>query len=99
MAEVQLRPLAESDLLEIWSYLSQFSEDSANQLMIEFDQKFQLLSQTPYIGRLRPELQVENIRGLPHGHYVIYYIPSDEIIDIMRILHSRRDVEPLLSEP
>lgn len=48
MTRLLVRTLAESDLLEIWSYRSEYSEESANQLIVQFDQKFQLLSKSAY---------------------------------------------------
>ena len=99
MPELLLRPLAESDLLDIWSYVAQASEESANRLISEFDQRFQMLSQTPHIGRSRPELEVDGLRSFPLKSYVIYYRVTDDFIDVIRVLHARRDVGELLSEP
>ena len=99
MSQIQIRPLAQSDLFEIWSYLSQYSEEKANSLIAKFDLKFQLLAQSPQMGRSRPELLIEGLRSFPCDSYIIFYAPISEGIDVIRILHQRRDIEPLLSEP
>jgi toxin ParE1/3/4 len=98
MSHISIRPLAHSDLLDIWSYFSQSSEEKANALLIEFNQKFQLLSETPQMGRARPEL-LRDLRSFPCDNYIIFYFSTPEGIEIVRVLHMRRDIEAIISEP
>ena len=99
MTQLSLRPLAQRDLLKIWSYVAQSSERNAEKLITQFHEKFQLLVETPYIGRDRPELPTGELRSFPVGSYIIYYTPITEGIEVVRVLHMKRDVRPLLSEP
>lgn len=45
------------------------------------------------MGRLRREL-APRVRSLPFGRYVIFYVPLDDGIDVVRVLHSARDIDP-----
>lgn len=46
------------------------------------------------MGRTRPEL-LSNLRSIPIGNYVIYYIPRQRGIEIVRVLHGSRDLDSL----
>ena len=49
----------------------------------------------PMMGRARPEI-APDLRSLPFKRYVIYYLPLHDGIDVVRILHSARDLDGLL---
>lgn len=44
------------------------------------------------MGRARHELAT-NLRSFPFGRYVIFYSPVEGGIDVVRVLHSSRDVD------
>jgi toxin ParE1/3/4 len=44
------------------------------------------------MGRAREELAAD-LRSFPFGRYLIFYAPVDEGIDVVRVLHSARDVD------
>ncbi len=44
------------------------------------------------MGRARDELS-PGVRSMPFGRYVIFYEPLDDGIDVVRVLHSARDVD------
>jgi len=96
MAQIFIRPLAQNDLLDIWNYRSQFSEGKANSLIIQFDQKFQLLADNKHMGRKRTEFSFKKIRSFPLEQYVIFYIPTSKGIEVIRILHAKRDINQLI---
>jgi len=99
MSQIQIRPLAENDLIEIWSYLSQHSISTANKIISRFDQKFKMLAENPQMGRNRVELSIQDLRSFPLGSYVIFYLPLSEGIEVVRVLHNRRDVESIINKP
>ena len=99
MAQIKVRSLAELDLQEIWLYLSEISEEIADSILADFDQKFHLLAGNPRIGRVRPELLVNELRSFPAGKYIIFYLPLSDGIDVVRVLHSRREIDSIISEP
>lgn len=85
------RPRAKSDLVEIWDYIAEDSEARADSFVGLIDKKFRTLAQRPAIGRLRDEL-AESLRSFPVGRYVIFYRPLSNGVDIVRVLHSARDM-------
>jgi toxin ParE1/3/4 len=85
------RPRAKSDLVEIWDYIAEDSETRADDFIDRIDQKFRTLAQRPGIGRLRDELAAE-VRSFPVGRYVIFYRPRSNGVEIVRVLHSARDL-------
>ena len=40
-----------------------------------------------------------DLRSLPFGRYVVFYAPTADGIDVIRVLHSARDIEGLFDEP
>lgn len=50
------------------------------------------------MGRARDEL-LHGLRSFPFGRYVILYEPIDGGIDVVRVLHSARDVDAQFGEP
>ena len=85
------RPRAKSDLVEIWDYIAEDSEARADSFLDRIDKKFWILAQRPAIGRLRDEL-AESLRSFPVGRYIIFYIPLSNGVEIVRVLHSARDM-------
>jgi toxin ParE1/3/4 len=53
-----------------------------------------LLARQPYMGRARPELAY-NLRSIALARYMIFYRPSSNGVEIVRILHGSRDIEGL----
>lgn len=94
MAKVEISLLAESDLETIWDYYLEYSIDSAKKIIKEFGQKFELLSENPKLGRSHDEFIV-HLRSFPHKKYVIFYFPTENGIEIYRVLHGARDIEDL----
>ena len=98
MARVLRRPQAAEDIAEIWDYIAEDNPDAADRWVDRLDQQFQLLAAQPLMGRARDEL-VPGIRSFPFGRYVIFYTPLDDGIDVMRVLHSARDIDAQFDKP
>lgn len=91
------RPQALEDLAEIWTYIADDSPDRADTFADMVESKFQTLARHPSIGRHRPELGA-NLRSFVIGHYVIFYSPVSDGIEIVRVLHGARDIESIFQE-
>lgn len=91
MPTIRLRPRAQDDLIEIWTYIAEDGEAQADALLDSIDQKLQLLAKRPLIGRERSELNPA-LRSVPLGRYIIFYLPDADGIEVVRVLHSRRDL-------
>jgi toxin ParE1/3/4 len=85
------RPLARSDLSEIWDYIAADNETRADAFVDLIDQKFQALADHPNLGRSRDELE-EGLRSFPVGKQVIFYRVIPEGVEIVRVLHGSRDL-------
>ena len=91
MSQVTRRPLAVADILEIWDYIADDNLSAADRWVDRLDEQFRLLSTQPAMGRGREEL-MPGIRSFPFGRYVIFYSPVVNGIDVVRVLHSARDI-------
>jgi toxin ParE1/3/4 len=94
MAVILKRPRAKTDLAEIWDYIAEDSEARADAFIEMIDQKFQALAAQPNMGRGRDEL-AKNLRSLPIGRYVVFYLPIPGGVEIIRVLHGSRDLDAL----
>lgn len=94
MRQYHLTEEADNDLIELWLHLSQDDLDAADRLLAKFVKKFELLATQPLIGRLRPEF-APNLRSFTEGRYVIFYRLTASGIEIVRIIHSARDMRAI----
>ena len=92
MARVTRRPLAAADILDIWDHIAEDSLDQADRWVDNPDEKLKLIATQPLIGRVREDLAA-GTRSFPSGRYVIFYAPIDGGIDVVRVLHSARDID------
>jgi toxin ParE1/3/4 len=97
MPSIVIRPKALADLVEIWAYIAEDSPRQADALAAAIDREIRGLARHPLIGRARPEL-LTDLRSLPFGRYVIFYLPRKRGIEVVRVLHGARDLEPLFDE-
>jgi toxin ParE1/3/4 len=95
---VQRRPLAAEHIAEIWGPIADDSLRAADRWVDQLDELFQLLATQPRMGRARDELS-PGLRSFGFGRYVSFYEPIDEGIDVVRVLHSARDVYAQFEEP
>jgi toxin ParE1/3/4 len=98
MPSATRRPQAAEDILEIWDYIAEDSADAADRWLDRLDAQLQLMATQPLMGRARPELDAD-LRSLPIGRYVVFYAPTADGIDVVRVLHSARDIEGLFDDP
>ncbi len=91
MARIIRAPAAESDALEIWSYIATDNSDAADRLLDRFDDVIRAISKQPQMGRSVEEL-APSLRFVPIGSYLIFYRPADDGVEIVRLLHGARDI-------
>ena len=84
-------PRARSDFDEIWDYIADDSETRADSFIDKIDKSLRTLSKNPRIGRLRDELG-ECLYSFPIGRYLIFYRVITGGIEVVRVLHSSRDI-------
>lgn len=96
MPRVTRRPLAEADIIEIWDYIADDSLAAADRWVDRLDEQFRLLAAQPMMGRARDEL-APGVRSFPFGRYVVFYVPLDDGIDVVRVLHGARDIDAVFN--
>lgn len=66
---------------------------AADESLDEIQSTVSLLGSQPEMGRLRPEL-ANGIRSIPtRTPYIIFYMPDENGILIVRVLHHARDID------
>jgi len=86
---------ARDDLLQIWFYIAQDSVAAADRLIDLLEEHLQLISQNPFMGQSVEQYRV-GLRQFTVGNYVLFYIPIDDGIQLIRVLHGARKFEDLL---
>ncbi|HWU50149.1 MAG TPA: type II toxin-antitoxin system RelE/ParE family toxin [Asticcacaulis sp.] len=94
MARLLRSAQALRDLDDIWFYIAQDSIDAADAWLDHLFDKATALSGRPAMGRARPELGTE-IRSLPVHAYMLFYRPLNDGIELVRVLHSSRDIDEI----
>lgn len=93
MSHVTRTPQARRDAISIWQWVADDNPKAADRLLSRFNEVAALLAGKPGMGRARADL-APGLRGFPVGDYVIFYRPIPNGIDIVRIMHGRRDIGP-----
>jgi plasmid stabilization system protein ParE len=92
-----LAPQAAIDLVEIWRYIKeQSSLEIADRVETAIREKFEFLAKTRGAGHLRKDLTDADVKFFPVYSYLIVYRRETTPLQIVSILHGRRDVEQIL---
>jgi toxin ParE1/3/4 len=73
------------------------SPPAAERFAARVDRKCQALGRIPELGRARDEI-LPGLRSTPVGKYVLFYRLRGEVVEVLRILHGRRDLGRILRE-
>lgn len=92
-----LAPEAALDLVQIWRYIKkQSSVEVADRVESVIRDKILFLAGSPGAGHWRKNLTDETVRFFPVYSYLIVYRPDTKPLQVVSILHGRRDVEQIL---
>jgi len=94
MTQFRLSQKAKEDLQEIWDYIGSENPEAADGVISEIVKKFLTLAQFPQMGRDRREL-APTLKSFPVGNYVVFYYPTENGIEVARVLYGTRDIEQL----
>ena len=94
MVRVVYSDIAKADLREILDYVSDDSQFQADRLIERFRSKLEHLAKWNTLGRPRPEI-ARNCRSYPLGKYCFYFRPIDNGIEVIRVIHSARDLDQI----
>jgi len=99
MSRYQFTLQAVGDLLDIWTFISADSPESADRVEAAIFRACDLLADSPLAGSVRTDLTALPLRFWvvqPYSNYLIVYDPSKKPLQIIRILHGARDLGPIL---
>jgi toxin ParE1/3/4 len=92
VSQLRISPRANSDLIEIWSYIADDSIANADAFIDKLYETIHVLGRQHGSGRQREEL-APGIQSFPFGRYIIFYRAITNAIEIVRVLHGARDIE------
>jgi plasmid stabilization system protein ParE len=98
VSEFVLTQVAKADLLKILEYLEGDNPSAILKVVDALDDAMQLLAENPGIGHLRPDLTPQDVRFWSVFRYLVIYRPDTKPLEIVRVLHGKRDVRRLLDE-
>ncbi len=94
-----LAPEAALDLVQIWRYIKkQSSVEMADHVESVIREKLVFLAASPGAGHWRKNLTEEAVKFFPVYSYLIVYRPETTPLQVVSILHGRRDVAQLLTD-
>jgi len=96
---VNMTQNAENDLNEIILFIAQNNPQNALKIMEKIQAKINTLDHSPYRGAYVPELLARNIkeyRQITESPWKIVYRVDDEIVNILAIIDSRRNLQDIL---
>ena len=98
MGRVLRRPQAREDLIEIYLYVAQHAPARAEIYLDDIETKLNQLSDAPMMAPRRIEGRPD-IRAVPIGNHVVVYRPIEDGIEVVRVLHSKRNWMQMFGDP
>ncbi len=94
-----LAPEAAIDLVQIWRYVKkQSSVAMADHVEAVIRDKIVFLAGSPGAGHWRKNLTDQTVKFFPVYSYLIVYRPDTQPLQVVSILHGRRDLEQILKD-
>lgn len=101
---IVVRPAADRDLDEqAECFVAQGSPETAERWLAQTAQSFEFLAAQPGIGALRESRKsgLQNIRTWPVNGFekhIIFFRPTPDGIEVLRVLHGARDIDRILGD-
>jgi toxin ParE1/3/4 len=93
MSQIRRTVASKQDYENIWDFIAQDNPDAADELLRRFDERLVSLAASPLMAKAIDAL-APSLRCSPVGNYVLFYRPDATGIQLIRVLHARRDVTP-----
>ncbi|MCF6300267.1 MAG: type II toxin-antitoxin system RelE/ParE family toxin [Proteobacteria bacterium] len=94
MLKLIISPQAREDLFEIWFYIAEDSTINADRFIDKLTEKYHWLTEFPEAGVKRDDL-ASNLQSFPVDRYMLYYKSTDKTLEIVRVLHSSRNIDQI----
>jgi toxin ParE1/3/4 len=102
MKPVIPREAADTDIDQALAYYTGHAPDLAPALLDALEAAFKAIAGRPTAGspRFAHELDLQGLRGwiVKRFPYIVFYIEHEASIDVLRVLHQRRDIPAELTE-
>lgn len=100
---VRLRERAVSDIEQAVDYhLAEADIEVALRLVDAIERAIGQISRSPQAGSLRFSYELEipglRVRPLTRFPYLVFYVVRDDVVDVLRILHTRRDIPSAMGD-
>ncbi len=103
MSEVNKRPQAIRDLIELATYIAEDSLDISDRFLAFVEETFKKVAQMPGISKpcqffntTLAGVRQYAIKGF--RKYIVFYRPTELGVEILRVIHGARDIEAILDE-
>ncbi len=96
MTRFRLSPEAAQDLADIYEYLAQDSVDAAERVRTEIYDAILGLAAMPGKGHRREDLTSRPVLFWPIRSYQVIYRPQSQPLDIIAVLHGKRNIKRIL---
>lgn len=100
---VRLRERAAVDIDQaVDHHLAEADTDVALRFVDAVEQAVGQIGRSPQSGSLRFSYELEipdlRVRPLARFPYLVFYVVSDEAVDVWRVLHTRRDIPTAMAD-
>ncbi|MBD2563351.1 MULTISPECIES: type II toxin-antitoxin system RelE/ParE family toxin [Nostoc] len=103
MSDVSKRPQVIRDLIELATYIAEDNLEASDRFLAAAETTFKQLGKMPGMGKpcqfSHPNLagvRQQAIKGFKN--YLVFYLPSDSGVEILRVIYGGRDIETILDE-
>ena len=94
MSRYVLSSAARADLEQIWDYTRErWDDNQAEEYVREIQRAIERIVDNPMIGRACDEVRPGYRKHAVGSHTLYYRIASADVIDVVRILHQRMNVD------
>lgn len=95
MLRLVILPAARADLIEIGDFIAQDNPGRALSFLAEIEEKMLQAAERPDSFPARDDVQA-GLRSARHGRYLIFFLNTNEVVQIVRVLHGARDLPKVL---
>ena len=97
MKDFTLSPDAAQDIEETFEFIARDNPAAAARFIDSLYETLLRLSEMPGMGRSREEF-FPSLRSFVKNKHVIFYRPTADGIEVVRVLHHSRDIETIMRE-
>ena len=91
MPRLVILPAARADLMEIGDFIAQDNPGRALSFLAEIEARMRQAAERPESFPARDDVR-EGLRSARHGRYLIFFLDAGAEVQVVRVLHSARDL-------